>query len=176
MPGETRGDLAAHRRLMDLLDERRVGYRVLAHPPEGRTAQASALRGHPLRQAAKCLVLRVAGGPAGRRYVLAVVPGDRRVDTDAVCRLIGGDRAAFADRGTAERLTGCVSGSIIPFSFDPRLRLMVDHDLLNEVEIYFNAARLDRSVALSSSAYQLIAAPLAAAISARGPVQRVMSP
>lgn len=176
MPADTLTGETTHLRLMRLLDEHRAGHRLLAHPPEGRTAEASALRGHPLRQAAKCLVLRVAGGAGGRRHVLAVVPGDRRVDTDAVRALVGGARAGVADRSTAERLTGCVSGSIIPFSFDPRLRLVVERDLLDEDEIYFNAARLDRSVALSTRAYRRIAAPLVAAISSRGPVQKVMTP
>ncbi|WP_432139878.1 YbaK/EbsC family protein [Streptomyces sp. bgisy154] len=176
MPADTLTDRSAHRWLMELLDEHDAGHRLLHHPPEGRTAQASALRGHPLRQAAKCLVLRVAGGPGGRHHVLAVVPGDRRVDTDAVRALTGGSRAGFADRASAERLTGCVSGSIIPFTFDPRLRLVVERDLLDEDEIYFNAARLDRSVALSTRAYRRIAAPLVAAIAGRGPVQKVMTP
>ncbi|MFH7599309.1 YbaK/EbsC family protein [Streptomyces racemochromogenes] len=160
---------------MDLLADRTAGHRVLDHAPEGATEAASLLRGHPLRQAAKSIVLRVARGRSARRYVLAVVPGDRRVDTEAVGALAGGGRAGFADRATAERLTGCVSGSIVPFSFDPRLHLLVDRDLLDEDEIYFNAARLDRSVALSTRAYRRIAAPLVAAISDRGTAQKGMS-
>ncbi|MET8771298.1 YbaK/EbsC family protein [Streptomyces sp. NPDC004658] len=176
MPADILTEAGAHRRLMDLLDAHAAGYRVIDHPPEGRTVQASALRGHPLRQAAKCLVLRVAGGPAGRGHVLAVVPGDRRVDTDAVAALSGRARAAFADRATAERLTGCASGAVIPFSFDARLTLVVDRDLLDEDEIYFNAARLDQSVALTTRAYRRIAAPLVAPISTRGSDRKAISP
>ncbi|MFF5017223.1 YbaK/EbsC family protein [Streptomyces sp. NPDC001165] len=65
---------------------------------------ASELRGHPLDQAVKCLVVRVSTGRS-RRYVLAVVPGDRRLDMTRVREL--------------------------------------DNDW-----IYFNAARLDLSIAL----------------------------
>lgn len=156
---------AAHIRLMRLLAASDARHRVMAHPPEGRTDAASALRGHPLCQAAKSLVVRVALGRKASRYVLAVVPGDRRVDVAAVGRLAGGVRAGFADRTTAERLTGCVSGSIVPFSFHPDLTLMADPALLAQDMLYFNAARLDLSVALSASAYRRLAAPLIAPIS-----------
>ncbi|WP_415947325.1 YbaK/EbsC family protein [Streptomyces sp. KLOTTS4A1] len=160
----------AYTRLMRLLADHGVCPRVLDHPPEGGTAAVSLLRGHPLHQAAKCIVLRVRG--AARPYVLAVVPGDHRVDIDAVRALVGGTRAGFADRHTAQRLTGCVSGAITPFSFDARLRLVVDTGLLDEEEIFFNAARLDRSLAVSTRDYRRIAAPLVADISDRTAVQK----
>ncbi|QMU80471.1 YbaK/prolyl-tRNA synthetase associated domain-containing protein [Streptacidiphilus sp. PB12-B1b] len=149
---------------MAALSAGRARYRLLEHPPEGRTDTASRLRGHPLHQAAKSLVIRVALGGRTSRYVLAVVQGDRRVDLDAVRDCVGGTRAGMADRATAERLTGCVSGSIIPFSFDPALTLIADRDLLEQEEIYFNAARLDLSVALPVPAYREIAAPLSARV------------
>ncbi|MFJ4922389.1 YbaK/EbsC family protein [Streptomyces sp. NPDC088725] len=76
----------------------------------------------------------------------------------------GGVRAGFADRATAERLTGCVSGAIVPFSFDADLAVIADPDLLDEDEIYFNVARLDLSVALPVAAYRRLAAPLVASI------------
>ncbi|WP_328321975.1 YbaK/EbsC family protein [Streptomyces sp. NBC_00388] len=149
---------------MDLLTSGGAPHRVLAHPPEGRTDAASLLRGHPLRQAAKTIVVRVALGRKKSRYVLAVVPGDRRVDLGAVVGVAGGVRAGFADRATAERLTGCVSGSIVPFSFHPDLAVIADPDLLAEDEIFFNAARLDLSVAMPAPAYRRLAAPLVSPI------------
>jgi Ala-tRNA(Pro) deacylase len=46
-------------KLIRLLDRAGVRYRLIDHPPEGRTIEASALRGHPAPQAAKCMVTRV---------------------------------------------------------------------------------------------------------------------
>lgn len=154
-------------RVLELLDSAGCDYREVEHRAEGRTDLASLLRGHPLRQSAKSIVLRVALGRKRSAYVLAVVPGDRRVDLAAVARTAGGARAGFADRDTAERLTGCVSGSIVPFSFDPALQLVVDPQLLEEDEIWFNAARLDRSVAISGRDYAELARPLVAAVAER---------
>ncbi|AGS71590.1 YbaK/EbsC family protein [Streptomyces collinus] len=146
-------------RLLSLLDDARAPYRLIRHAPEGRTDLASGLRGHPLDQAAKCLVVRVGTGRRSRRYVLAVVPGDRRLDMSRVRELYGGTDAAFAAREVAESLSGCVSGCVVPFTFRPDLDLVVDPALLVHDRIYFNAARLDLSVALPVSAYLSLARP-----------------
>ncbi|WP_031476073.1 YbaK/EbsC family protein [Streptomyces bicolor] len=149
----------AYSRLITLLDGSEARYRLIHHAPEGRTDLASRLRGHRLEQAAKCLVIRVGLGKKHRRYVLTVVPGDRRADLERVRGLYDGTDAAFAARDVAERLAGSVSGSIMPFSFDPGLDLLVDPDLLDHEEIFFNAARLDRSVALRTGDYVKLADP-----------------
>ena len=52
-----------------------------------------------------------------------------------------------------------MTGTVLPFSFNPELELLVDPTLLENVEIYFNAARLDRSLVLKTSDYFEIARP-----------------
>ncbi|MFG2650495.1 YbaK/EbsC family protein [Streptomyces sp. NPDC048436] len=69
-----------------------------------------------------------------------------------------------ATQEAAERLAGSVSGTILPFSFDPELQLVVDPALLVHDEIFFNAARLDRSLALRTADYEAIAEPRTATI------------
>ncbi|MEU0086193.1 YbaK/EbsC family protein [Streptomyces sp. NPDC006274] len=146
-------------RILDLLENEGARFRLLLHQPEGRTDVASRLRGHPLRQAAKCIVVRVKLSKRTSRYILAVVPGDRLVDLEGLRLRYGGKDASFAQRETAEQLTGAVCGSITPFSFHPDLELVVDWELLQQEEIFFNAARLDLSVALNSDDYVSIAVP-----------------
>ena len=146
-------------KLIALLDERGAAYRTIDHAPEGATELVSAMRGNTLEQAAKCIVVMVKLGKKTTRYVLAVVPGDRRLDLAAVKGLLGGTYAAFASRDIAERLAGSVSGTILPLSFDEALELVVDPALLQHDEIFFNAARLDRSLALATKDYVRIAAP-----------------
>ena len=48
---------------------------------------------------------------------------------------------------------------MLPFSFNPELGLIVDPSLLENEEIYFNVARLDRSIALKTSDYVALARP-----------------
>jgi Ala-tRNA(Pro) deacylase len=151
-------------RLIALLDEHHAPYRLIDHAPEGRTEIVSAMRGNALAQAAKCIVLMVKLGKKTTRYVLAVIPGDARLDLNAIKALLGGTYVAFASTDVAERLAGSVAGTILPFSFTPELELIVDPALLANDELFFNAARLDRSLAIQSSDYVALAQPRLARI------------
>lgn len=151
-------------RLVNMLDQHGVQYRVIDHPPEGRTDAASVVRGHPASQAAKCMVVEV----RVQRYALCVIPGDARVDLDAVRELYGGTRARLAPTQTAEQLTECERGTIVPFSFRPgELELIADPSLLEQNQLYFNAARLDRSLMISSGDFFKVASPRLATVAER---------
>jgi Ala-tRNA(Pro) deacylase len=77
-------------KLINLLDSHGAHYRLIDHEPEGRTELVSPMRGNALSQAAKCIVLMVKIGKKVTKYVLAVVPGDARVDLNAVKALMSG--------------------------------------------------------------------------------------
>lgn len=163
-PAWAAADRQVYARLIADLDASGARYRLIEHAPEGRTEVVSALRGHTLASAAKCLILLVKLGKKQTRYVLAVVPGDARLDLAAVKALLGASYVALAGTGKAEQLAGSVSGTVLPFSYDERLELIADPALLDHGELYFNAGRLDRSVALASEDYLRLARPRIARI------------
>lgn len=146
-------------RLIDLLDRHGARYRLIDHPAEGRTEIVSGYRGNDLSAAAKCMIVMVKVGKKVTRYVLAVVPGDARVDLQAVKSLYDGTYVSFASPEIAERLSGCVAGTILPFSFHPDLQLIADPRIRESAELFFNAARLDRSMALRTEDFLAIATP-----------------
>jgi Ala-tRNA(Pro) deacylase len=149
-----------YERLITLLDAHKASYRLIDHAPEGQTDKVSALRGHPVAAAAKCIVLIVKLGKKTSRFVLAVVPGDVRVDTAKVRSLFNGATyAGFAAADVAERLAGSVAGTVLPFTFNPALILIADPSITTHEELFFNAARLDRSIALCTSDYVALAKP-----------------
>ncbi|GAA3170843.1 YbaK/prolyl-tRNA synthetase associated domain-containing protein [Streptomyces ramulosus] len=158
MQGEVMSN-SMYRRLMTVLADSSVDYRVINHAAEGHTERASKLRGHALGSAAKCMIVSVRAKDAAGRYVLAVIPGDRKVDYRKIKRLYGGTDAVMADRAEAERLAACESGCIIPFSFEEHLSVVLDPMLLGQDQVYFNAARLDRSIGMSPSALVALAKP-----------------
>lgn len=65
----------------------------------------------------------------------------------------------MAPQDRAEALAGSPTETVLPLSFDPALELVVDPGLLTHPEIYFNAARLDRSLALNTEDYIRVADP-----------------
>ncbi len=145
--------------LIAFLDQHNARYRLIDHAPEGRTEIVSPMRGNALSQAAKCIVLMVKIGKKVTKYILSVIPGDARVNLNAVKALMQGTYISFASSDIAEKLAGSVAGTILPFSFNPELELIVDPSLLENDEIFFNAARLDRSMALKTSDYVALSKP-----------------
>jgi Ala-tRNA(Pro) deacylase len=153
-------DDGVHHRLLAFLDEGGARYRVVEHPPEGRSEEISRIRGNDPRQAMKALVCEVRGGGHGRRHVLAIVPGAARLDMKALCRELGAQKGRFAPAETAEQLTGCVMGAVPPFSFArDALPLLVDDSFRDWPEVCFNAGRLDRSIFLAFEDYHRLVDP-----------------
>ncbi|MET8760750.1 YbaK/EbsC family protein [Lentzea sp. NPDC004782] len=150
--------------ILRLLDAHGVPYTVLHHAPEGNTERASRTRGHDLHAAAKCLVTEVRTKAGTSRFVLVVVEGHRKVDLKALKRLYRRKDASLAPPELAEEYGGAAVGSIPPFPLHDRLDVVVDVGLLDHEVIYFNAARLDRSVVLNVRDYVFIAGPRIARI------------
>lgn len=166
------GQGSTYDELVALLEQHGADYELLDHAPVGTTEVVSELRGHPVAHAAKCLVLTVKVDRRTRRYVLAVVPGDARVDFGAVSDRYGARYVGFADAATAERLSRAVPGTVLPFPMDSDVELLVDPRVLEQPRLFFNAARLDRSVSLATSDYEAIAQPTLAPIAAALPDNR----
>ena len=146
--------------LIAFLDANNASYRLIDHAPEGQTDKVSALRGHPVEAAAKCIMLIVKIGKKTSRFVLAVVPGNARVDTGKIKSLFSGATyVGFAATDVAERLAGSVAGTVLPFAFHADLVLIADPSITRHEELFFNAARLDRSMALRTSDYMALAKP-----------------
>ena len=152
--------------LVALLNESKAKFRVIEHEAEGRSEAISVIRGNRPDQAAKAMVLDVRGGGGGRRHVLAILPGNRKLDFGAVARLFEARKCGFASPETAQQLTGCAMGSVPPFAFNRDLAIVVDQDLLANDTLFFNAGRLDRSMELDAKDWLAVARPRVAKIAA----------
>jgi Ala-tRNA(Pro) deacylase len=149
----------AYADLINLLEDHGIQYRLIEHPPEGRTELVSQLRGHALNEAAKCMIVMVKLDRESTKHVLGVVPGDQRVDLSSIKMLFNARYVSFASAEVAEALAGCVSGAILPFSFNRDLEVIADPSLLQHEWLYFNAARLDRSMVITTKDYLQVAKP-----------------
>jgi Ala-tRNA(Pro) deacylase len=141
-------------RLTALLDEACVAYAVTRHAPVLTSEEAAKVRGTPLSSGAKALVCR-----ADERFVLFVMPADRRLDSAAVRRTLDIRRLRFATPEEVAELTGLVPGAIPPFGRLFGLPTYCDLELAGEPTINFNAGDRAISVAMTASDYLAVERP-----------------
>jgi Ala-tRNA(Pro) deacylase len=152
-------------RLVSLFTKENARFRIIEHAPEGRSDLVAGVRGTTIAQGAKAIVCAIPVQDGREKYVLAVLPGDRRVDMKAVAKTVGGRKGSFAPTSLAEELSGCVVGAIPPVAFNSLLKLVVDKQFLErESQIAFNAGRLDRSIVIDAADYARIVRPTTASI------------
>lgn len=155
-----------HMRIVRLLDEAGVPYRLVEHPAEGRSEEIAKIRGNDPSQSLKAIVVVLKGGGAGTRTVMAIVPGSRRLDMKALKAAMGAQKGSFAPPDLATEITGCVMGAVPPFSFWEELPVVADPAIRNNQEVCFNAGRLDRSIFMDLGDYVRLADPRFEAIAA----------
>lgn len=135
-----------------ILNSKEIRFRLIAHPAEGRTANASTLRRNSLREAAKSLLLRVGySNPKRKRYFIAVVPGNSRANFNALISITNSQRIGFASDAELRRLTGCVSGAVPPLPYSNEVELIVDQSFTTISKMVFNIGRLDTSAEVLSA-------------------------
>ena len=152
-------------KIIGLLRTGAANYRIIEHSMEGRSKEISLIRGNDPFQAMKALVVVVKGGGNEKRTILAVIPGCLRLDMKALIKTLGAQKGSFASEDTALILTGCVTGAIPPFSFNPKLKLVIDIKCAENQEIVFNAGRLDKSIFMKFEDYKKLSGGLFASIS-----------
>jgi Ala-tRNA(Pro) deacylase len=157
-----------HEQLKALLDTNHAIYRVLEHESEGRTEFITKIRGNRIEQAIKSMVVQVRMSKKENIYALANVPGDCRVDFDGIKAHFNAAGIGMAPREKAEALTGCVIGSIPPFSFNEKLILLADPMIKENEEVVFNAGSLERSIFMKMEDYFRVANPQVVSIATRG--------
>jgi Ala-tRNA(Pro) deacylase len=160
--------ISTHEQLCALLNKEGAEYRILEHEAEGRTEFITKIRGNRIEQAIKSMVVQVRMNKKENLYYLANVPGDCRVDFDAIKALFNAAGIGMAPREKAEMLTGCVIGSIPPFSFNNQLGVLADPLIKENEEVVFNAGSLEKSIFMRMEDYFRIANPQVVKIALRG--------
>jgi N-methylhydantoinase A/oxoprolinase/acetone carboxylase beta subunit/N-methylhydantoinase B/oxoprolinase/acetone carboxylase alpha subunit/prolyl-tRNA editing enzyme YbaK/EbsC (Cys-tRNA(Pro) deacylase) len=133
-----------HARLVALLREEGVTFRLTHHEPVTTSAEAAAVRGAELRSGAKAMLVK---GRAG--FVLAVLAADRKVDWKLLAPLVGGKGARFADDDELLEATGLRKGAVPPFGVLFGLPTIYDRSLLEVETVNFNAGTHTDSVSMA---------------------------
>ncbi len=113
---------AATRRWLDATADTGLDLEVVVVPAGSRTAEdAAAGVGCDVRHIVKSLVFVVDGRP-----VVALVPGDRRLDPVLLATATGGAEATRADLDTVRTATGFAAGGTPPFGHTTGVPVVAD--------------------------------------------------
>ena len=141
-------------RVESLLKQHEVAFQVLRHEPVYTSEEAARVRGTPLASGAKALICK-----GEDRFVMFVVPADRKLDSRAVRRVKGWRKLRFATREEVLELTGLAPGSIPPFGSLFSLPTLCDERLGENDVINFNAGDHGISVSMRYADYVLVEKP-----------------
>jgi prolyl-tRNA editing enzyme YbaK/EbsC (Cys-tRNA(Pro) deacylase) len=139
------------------LDGLGIAYRHLSHSETRTSAESAAVRGEPLENGAKALVMKV-----GDEFHLFVLSAARKADSGEIKRRFGVRSVRFATPEELLELTGLVPGSVPPFG-EPilPLKLHLDEQVRSLDRVAFNAASLTESIIMATPDYIRAASPTA---------------
>jgi Ala-tRNA(Pro) deacylase len=135
-------------RLQNWLKQHEVPYTVLRHEPVFTSEQAAAVRGTSLASGAKALVVK-----AGERFVLLVLPADRKLDSRKARDALAVKALRFASKEEVQTLTSLQPGAIPPFGSLFQLPSYCDPALGENPSINFNAGDHAISIQMAYSDY-----------------------
>lgn len=137
-----------------LLKRHGVPFTVLRHAPVFTSEEAAAVRGVPLATGAKALICK-----ADSRFVMLVIPADRKLDSKQVRQALAIRALRFASADELRQLTGVAPGAVPPFGSSFGLTTYCDSRLADQERINFNAGDNAISVSMRSADYLAVERP-----------------
>lgn len=147
--------------ILDLLKKNNCWHETFEHEPVRTSDEAANLRdGYTLHQGAKAILIRVKISSADKRFVMLVVPGDMRFDSDKVKKLFHAKNIRFATEAEVSEIThGVLPGGVPPFGNLFGLEVVADSALLENEKIIFNAGDRSFSVGMKAVDYLKLVKP-----------------
>jgi len=121
-------------KIKKILDEAEVKYSVIEHEPVYTSVQAGRIRDVDISQGAKSLILI-----ADERPILAVVPGDKKVDFKTLKRSFGIKDLRMASPDEVVKITTLEIGAIPPIGRAMGIDSYYDQSFLEKDDVVFNA-------------------------------------
>lgn len=147
-------------KIKKLLESESIWFETFEHAPVRTSEEAAKVRtGYTLHQGAKALILRIKN--KGKKFfVMAVIPGDARLDSQKFKTIAESNDIRFATEGEILSITnGVLPGGIPPFGNLFGLEVYVDSRVLANEKIIFNAGDRRVSLGMTSRDYQRLVHP-----------------
>jgi Ala-tRNA(Pro) deacylase len=121
-------------RIPDFLQESRVTFEALPHPPAFSAQKLAKYLHVPGSRVAKAVLLR---GPSG--FILAVLTATHRIDLDAVAEALDGPVRLATDEEAADVFLDCEWGVVPPFGTLYGLPTLLDESVPSDELLVFEA-------------------------------------
>ena len=147
---------ALHDRIVALLQDAAVPFRIVTHLPTRTSEEAARERGEPLGCGAKALLVKADGA-----YRLLVIPADRKLDSKLARKNLNVRELRFATPDELAAVIGVPPGAVPPFG-EPLvpLPLAADPDVgARYPQVAFNAASLTTSIIMAAADWERVAKP-----------------
>lgn len=146
------GGTAVYRRIVSELEKAGASFEPYEHKAVHTSEEAAAVRGTPLHEGAKALVVYADDKPA-----MVVVAGDRKLDTKAFKALYKIRDLRMATPEEVEKVTGVTIGAVPPFGNIFGIPTYMDSSLRDNTHVSFNAGLHTHSIRVGVAAYERVA-------------------
>jgi len=154
-----------HQQITDILRQHDCWFEEFTHEPVRTSEEAAALRDdYTLQQGAKAIIIRAKIPNEGKKFVMLIVPGDKKFDSARVKQLLRSKDIRFATEEEVEEITkGVKPGGVPPFGNLFGLEVISDASLYQNEKIIFSAGRTS-SIGMKSADYKKLVQPTIADI------------
>ena len=143
-----------YQKIVKLLRTNNISYQDTEHEPVYTSAQAAEIRGISASQGAKALLLKCESG-----FVLALLPGDRKLDSRKLKNLLNVKGLRFAIPEEVKDIMGCEIGACYPFGNLINLPTYADNYLSTNDTVSFNPGVHTRSMEMKWKDLYLLVNP-----------------
>jgi Ala-tRNA(Pro) deacylase len=141
--------------LTTYLEQQKVPFDVLHHPPAFTSQEVAAGTHVPGDEVAKVVVVR-----AGPKHYMLVLPASYHVRFDRLEKVLGSKNVRLATEAElSELFPDCDLGAMPPFGHEYGMEVYVDGHLADDESIVFEAGRHDEAVRMRWADYQRLAQP-----------------
>jgi Ala-tRNA(Pro) deacylase len=138
-----------------ILKEGGYDHSITEHNAVFTSEEAADVRGVDLRTGVKAMLLKTKDG----KFLMALCPGDKRLDLKKIAGKAGTKRLSLAPREDVVRLTDCEPGSVPPFGHAAEVETYMDKEILDNENVNFNIGLHERSASMKSKDLNNIVKP-----------------
>jgi prolyl-tRNA editing enzyme YbaK/EbsC (Cys-tRNA(Pro) deacylase) len=149
------------KQITSLLTQNNFWFETFEHAPVRTSEEAAKLRpDYAMKQGAKAIIARVKEPGVGKKFVMFVLPADRKFDPVKIKENFKLNDLRFATEEEVAKITdGVLPGGVPPFGNLFGLEVIMDKGVLDNEKIVFNAGDRCFSVAMKSTDYVTLVKP-----------------